>query len=154
MDKRKKEEFVPRYTYVTLTAERTEKGNAYDKTSDISEYQTVLAVGAHVQDLKPGDKIKFERTAFPASDVFEDPDAEDKIKKLSEETEKRLQKLDASKGSNNDKEIKRQEIRAEFQDKVQDLRKTAKAYAIPVMKDDFGEEFLWVSDRAIMFKFE
>jgi hypothetical protein len=29
-----------------------------------------------------------------------------------------------------------------------------RVYAIPVRKDDFGIEFIWMSDRAIMFKFE
>jgi len=106
LNKRTKEQFIPRHNYITLTAGRTAEGNAWDEKSNISEYQTVLAVGAHVNDIKPGDKVKFERTAFPSKDVYIDPDSEDKVKKLSEETEERLKKLDAAKGKQKDKDIK------------------------------------------------
>ena len=153
MNKRTKEMFQPRHNYITLTADRGAKGNVWDGSSDISEYQTVLAVGAHVIDLKPGDKVKFERTAFPSSDVTKNPDAIADTDKLSAEMQVRVDKLASSKGNKASKEVKREELRVEFQNKVADLQEMGKAYAIPVMTDDVGDEFLWISDRAVMFKF-
>jgi hypothetical protein len=132
MSKKTKEQFIPRFNYITLTAKREGEAKVYDADSNISEYQTVLQVGDHVQDLKPGDKIKFERTAFPMTNV---PIHLDHLEQLNALQEKGL---DAD------------EHQAEFVK----ITETAPTYAVPIMKDDLGQEFLWVSDRAVMFKFE
>ena len=154
MNKRTKEEFIPRFNYITLSADRLGDGIAWDDTSNILEYQTVLSVGANVLDLQPGDKVKFERTAFPSTDVNKNPDAQSDIEAFSAEMQERIDALDKSKGPKKAKEAKREELRIEFQDKVKDLQEMGKAYAIPVMIDDVGDEFLWVSDRSVMFKFK
>ena len=77
----------------------------------------------------------------------------DKIYTLSADTQKRIDALAKSKGTKLTKELKTDEIKMEFQKQVEALRETTKVYTIPVFTDDFGEEFIWMSDRAIMFKF-
>ena len=151
---RLKEDFIPRFNNITLTCDRTSIANTWDESSNISEYQTVLAVGSHITDLKAGDRVKLERTAFPATDVFKDPDTVKKLEILGEETELRRVELMKSKGPKAAKTKKEEELKAEFQEKYSKMQEMAKAYAIPVYIDDAGEEFLWVNDRAIVFRFE
>jgi len=153
MNKRTKEQFVPRHNYITLTCDRVGVPEVYDENSNISEYQTVLNVGPHVIGIVPGDKIKFERTAFPSHDVAKDPDLQTKLNELNKVTQERLDKLHKSKGKAADKKLKEDEMRLEFQEAVQKLQETVKIFTIPVVKDDLGEDFLWMADRAVMFKF-
>lgn len=151
--KRTMKDYKPRHNYVTMTCNRTEEGNVWDNTSSVDEYQTILAVGPSVTDLKPGDKVKFERTAFPSSDAVMNQNADADMQKLNDETEARLEVLDKSKGNKTLKDAKRQELRMEFTDKLKAIQALGKSFAIPVYKDDMGEEFIWASDRSINFSF-
>ena len=87
------------------------------------------------------------------NEVAKNPNLQEAVAKYTKLTQDRLDVIKKSKGKVADKRAKEEEIKFEFQDKVQEMQETGKAYAIPVMTDDYGAEFLWVSDRSVMFKF-